>query len=186
MEGEVAEVVQADDKLFYLEKDGTDDHALTVKEEITLKAHSVFKYNSSLFIKILDETAEVPFIPETDEEGQYFCVADQICMTNNNTLNLKIYNVSDKDIVLKPGTIIGHFWFTIFASFIKQKEIPSYYTSDFLDVKELKKGTINKFTYVIDEKGFHKLVFLLNRHLFEGNLNSEIPLTPGETDAAQG
>ena len=36
MEGEVAEVVQADDKLFYLEKDGTDDHALTVKEEITL------------------------------------------------------------------------------------------------------------------------------------------------------
>ena len=51
-----------------------------------------------------------------------------------------------------------------------------YYKSDFLEVKEIDKGVINKFTYVIDEKGFHKLVFLLNRKLYEGNVNTELDL----------
>ena len=94
---------------------------------------------------------------------------------NQDENDIAIMN-SENELVLNPDTILGHFWIVILATFTEKEEIPSYYKSDFLDIKELTPGITNNFTYVIDEKGFHKLVFLLNRHMYENTINSEFQL----------
>ena len=169
------DIKQAEDNMVKLVQDSADDYILALKQQVIIPPKGIFKYNSDVSIKLVDEDVKVPFITDNEIDNKYFCLIPPIRKTTDK-ISLEVYNLTENELVLNPDTILGHFWIVILATFTEKEEIPSYYKSDFLDIKELTPGITNNFTYVIDEKGFHKLVFLLNRHMYENTINSEFQL----------
>lgn len=169
------EVKEIEDDVIKLVHRDPDTYQLVLNSDVIVKAKDVFKYDSNLTIKMLDDKVVVVFMPDTEEKTTYICLVDDI-RKDTEKVSFELHNVASTDILLKKGMILGSFITMIQASHTENRDDNIYYKSDFLEVKEIDKGVINKFTYVIDEKGFHKLVFLLNRKLYEGNVNTELDL----------
>ena len=165
-----------EDDTIRLNQKSPDDFELILKKDIVIPAKDVFKYYSDLTIKIIQEHIEVMFNPDTEEETTYICLMDELKKDDTEKISFELHNITKNELVVKAGTVLGNFMVVIQATHTEKPDIAYYYQTDFLEVREVKPGVINKFTYIIDEKGFHKLQFLLNTHLMKGEKGSEFQL----------
>lgn len=172
---EYIKVEALEDDTIQLNHKSPDDYELVLKKDIVIPAKDMFKYYSNLTIKIIQDHIEVIFIPDTEEETTYICLMDEI-KRNTEKISFELHNITKEELIIKAGTVLGNFMVMIQATHTEKPDISYYYKTDFLEVREVQKGVINRFTYIIDEKGFHKLQFLLNQHLIEGKPGSEFQL----------
>lgn len=172
---EYIKVDTLEDDTIQLNHKSPDDYELVLKKDIIIPAKDVFEYFSNLTIKIIHDKVEVVFVPDTEEKTTYICLIDDI-RRDTEKISFELHNITKEELIVKAGTVLGNFIAMIQATHTEKPDVSYYYQTEFLEVREVKKGIIAQFTYIIDENGLHKLQFLLNQHLIEGKPGSEFQL----------
>ena len=159
-----------------IEKLNENSYRLTLAKDVILQPNASFFHDTKIIIEKIDKDIELFFVSGTEKITTYIFMIEELKFDIND-LCLEMYNITNQEIFLREGLEFGYIWVT--KPYSKTLPTPSgipYYDAEGIKIFQETPDLIEKFTYIIDETGKHKLQLDLNKPLYEGEGPLSFPL----------